>query len=102
METFTMIWTTVSVGIAPLLQWIKGKIPADVPALSFVLAIVFNGISIYAITLAMKLPWDLSVYWPYISDATLVSLGVHVLAKTGDKNGVSVPLMTNKNNHITP
>jgi len=99
MENFTMIWSTVSVGIAPLLQWIKGKIPADIPALSFVLAIAFNGLSIFLITLAMKLPWDWATYWPYISDATLLSLGVHAMTKTGEKNGFSVPLMTNKNNH---
>jgi hypothetical protein len=101
METFTMIWGTLSVGIVLLNQWIKSKYKADLPVVSYILAFVLNGLAIYGITIMLGMVWDWNTFWPVIKDAALVSLGAHSIAKTAEKNGIPVPLMAMKSNHVT-
>lgn len=96
-----MIWGTISVGIVMLLQWVKGLIKADVPVLSFFLAFALNGLSVWLVSKLLGMVWDWATFWPVIKDAALVSIGTHILVKTADKQGVAVPLMTNKNNHTS-
>lgn len=94
-----MIWGTLSVGIVLLNQWIKSKYSADLPVVSYALAFVLNGLAVYGVARLLGMVWDWNTFWPVIKDAALVSLGAHAVAKTAEKNGVSVPLMANKNNH---
>ena len=99
METFTMIWGTLSVGIVLLIKQIKSYYKTDLPFVTFLMAFIFNGVAIWLVALLLKMPWDWNVFWPVIKDAALISFGTQAVLKTGEKNGVNIPLYTPKADH---
>ena len=96
MDNFVMVWGTISVVVVWLTQVIGRKLPGDVPVLSFAVSLVLNGLGVYATALFLGIPWDIGVFWPYITTMQVGSQGLHALVKTGTANGVTVPLMAPK------
>ena len=89
MENFVMIWGTVSVLLAAVVQWVGRKIPGDIPILNLAIALILQFAAVRIIVAALGLPWELSVYWQYIAGGQIISATTHALGKTAEKNGLT-------------
>jgi hypothetical protein len=104
MENFIMVWGTVSVIVVWLTQQIGRKLPGDIPVLSFAVSLVLNGAAVYGVAFFLGIPWDIAVFWPYITAMQVGSQATHALTKTADKQGFTIPTMETKvkSDHSNP
>lgn len=83
--------------IAPMVQWIGRKIPADIPAASFGIAFTLCYLVALGLSAAFALPTTFAAVWPLMAVSIPLAVGVHAFAKTGVKNGFNIPLFAPKN-----
>jgi hypothetical protein len=104
MENFIMVWGTVSVIVVWLTQQIGRKLPGDIPVLNFAVSLVLNGAAVYGVAFFLGIPWDISVFWPYITAMQVGSQATHALSKTAVKQGFTLPTMEPKvkSDHSNP
>jgi hypothetical protein len=101
MDNFIMVWATISVIVVWLTQQIGRKLPGDVPMLNFAMSLILNSLAVYGVAYFMGIPWDIGIFWPYITGMQVGSQATHALAKTAEKNGMVIPTMEpkTKTNH---
>lgn len=88
--------------VAPMVQWIGRKIPADIPAVSFGVAFGLCYLVALGLSAAFALPTTFSAVWPLMAVSLPLAFGTHALGKTAEKNGFTtfgVFAPKNKNDH---
>ncbi len=86
---FNILWPTIAAAIAPLVMWVKGKLPGDWPIRTMFLSALFNGVALLILNEVLKMNLPLAELWPYITGMIVTSQAVHTIKKTAVKNIIS-------------
>ena len=87
MEGFNMLWSLASAGvIMPLVQWIKGKIPKDLPISTQIISAVLSFGMVYGLAYFFVPEMTTNEMLTYAMGAHIASQTVHAMVKTKKKN----------------
>lgn len=86
---FNILWPTIAAFIAPLVMWVKAKLPGDWPIRTVLLSALFNGAALLALNELLEMNIPLAEMWPYITGMIVTSQAVHAAKKTAKKNILS-------------
>ncbi|MCK5616854.1 hypothetical protein KAR91_84110, partial [Candidatus Pacearchaeota archaeon] len=79
---FNILWPTIAAAIAPLVMWVKRRLPGDWPIRTMFLSALFNGAALLILNELLKMNIPLAEMWPYITGMMITSQGIHSLKKT--------------------
>jgi hypothetical protein len=79
--------------VAPLVQWIGRKIPADIPAVSFGVAFGLCYLVAVGLSAVWALPTAFPAVWPLMAVSIPLAIGTHALGKTVQKNKLPIPIL---------
>ncbi len=89
MEGFNALWIMASGGlIMPLVQWIKGKIPKDLPISTQLISGALSFGAVYGLAHFFVPEMTTNEMLTYAMGTHITAQGVHAVAKTKKKNSL--------------
>ncbi len=88
-ESFNMLWSLLSAGlIMPLVQWIKGKIPVDLPISTQLISAGLSFGTVYGLSQLFMPEMTMEKMLTYAMGTHITAQTVHAVTKTKKKNSL--------------